>query len=94
MIKSSQEKASDKDSFIYSKSLICAEYGGTPSGISVYFPIIMSEFVSENYNNSDVTLATGLSNTTTFNEIFVARNVMELIQIVKIVDEFFYRQPN
>jgi len=93
VIKSAQEKASDKDSFIYSKSLICAEYGGTPSGVSVYFPIIMSEFVSENYNNSDVTLATGLSNTTTFNEIFVARNVMELIQIVKIVDEFFTVNP-
>lgn len=88
-----RDKANDKQSFIHSKALACVEdLGGSAAhleAIAIYFPISMSEFVSEKYNPSDNELLNGLTTTRTFNEFFITKNTIELFQIIQVLVRFF-----
>ena len=81
----------DPVSFRASKAFVSAEE--TSQSYNVYFPISMSEFVSQNFNPTDVELANGLASTTTFNEFFVTTNTLEIIQIITTLVRFFSINP-
>ena len=81
----------DPASFKASKAFVSAEE--TSLSYNVYFPISMSEFVSQNFNPTDVELANGLASTTTFNEFFVTTNTLEIIQIITTLVRFFSINP-
>jgi len=81
----------DPVSFRASKAFVSAEE--TSQSYNVYFPISMSEFVSQSFNATDVELANGLATTTTFNEFFVTTNTLEIIQIITTLVRFFSINP-
>lgn len=87
-----KDKTNDKKSFSGSKSLVCVEDLGGDSSF-VYFPISMSEFISNKINPTDVELANGLGTTTTYNEFFTTTNVAELVQIIQTLTRFFSINP-
>ncbi len=81
----------DSKSFRASKALVCAEE--TSQSYNVYFPISMSEFISDKINPTQVELANGLGTTTTYNEFFTTTNITELIQIIQTLTRFFSVNP-
>ena len=81
----------DPVSFRASKAFVSAEE--TSQSYNVYFPISMSEFVSQDFKPTDVELANGLATTTTFNEFFVTTNTLEIIQIITTLVRFFSINP-
>ena len=81
----------DSKSFRASKALVCAEE--TSQSYNVYFPISMSEFISDKINPTEVELANGLGTTTTYNEFFTTTNITELIQIIQTLTRFFSVNP-
>jgi hypothetical protein len=81
----------DPVSFRASKAFVSAEE--TSQSYNVYFPISMSEFVSQDFKPTDVELANGLASTTTFNEFFVTTNTLEIIQIITTLVRFFSINP-
>lgn len=87
-----KDQADNKLSFVNSKTLVCIEdLGGTKpidEALAVYFPISMSEFVSDKFSVTDSELAHELANTTTYNEFFVTPNFTELLAILQILIKF------
>tara|TARA_R100000008_G_C3584043_1_gene170740 strand:+ start:853 stop:2250 length:1398 start_codon:yes stop_codon:yes gene_type:complete len=90
-----RDQADNKPSFINSKTLVCVEEltGNAAGGkinekLAVYFPISMSEFVSDKFSVTDSELAHELANTTTYNEFFVTPNFTEFLAILQILIKF------
>jgi hypothetical protein len=80
------------DSFKDSKAFVSVEEA--LSSFYVYFPISMSEFISQDFNATNVELANGLSTTTTFNEVFAsAYTTGEVTQIIITLLRFFSINP-